>query len=118
MSATSKSYTVTTLAEYGFLDSDGTEWLIPKDVTFNGNAVNRLAWNTLGPPLANDYTFPLILYKYQVVNNIGSIGPRRKMLFEALLKSDVNPAKTELILQYVNAEFLFTDDIPAFSETN
>ncbi|USG62766.1 hypothetical protein NBZ79_07255 [Sneathiella marina] len=117
-SATSKRYTVTTLAGYGFLDSDGTEWRIPKDVTFNGNAVNRLAWNTLGPPLANDYTFPLMLYKYQVVNNIGNIGQRRKMLFEALLKSDVNPAKTELILQYINAEFLFTDDIPAFSGNN
>jgi len=97
----SETYKATTVGEFGFVDSKGISWTVPKGRVVNGASVPRTVWPILGAPLSSDYTIPIILRDYYAEIQTRPWQDVNRMFSESLLKAGVNQTKAAILYQAV-----------------
>ena len=88
-------YTVETLDSFGFKDSTGLVWEVPKGKIFDGSSIPRAFWNIAGSPLTGNYVPGAILHQYYSHLRTHSPEQVNKMFYESLLKSGLTDAQAK-----------------------
>jgi hypothetical protein len=103
LSFDSDAYEVTTLGDFGFIDSSGTKWTVPKGTVVDGSSIPRPAWSVAGSPLGSGYVIPSVLHaRYYSLLAAGVEGtPSRKavdkMLYESLVKAGMSELRASIV---------------------
>ncbi len=89
------------LSDFGFFDDDGLEWIAPKGSLVNGADIPWIAWKTIGSPLVGRYRQATVLHDIYMQNQERGSDAAHKMFYEAMLVSNVTPARAWLMYQAV-----------------
>jgi hypothetical protein len=90
------NYTIETLDSFGFKDSRGLLWDVPKGMRFTGAAIPRTMWSLFGGPFTGEYTVSSVLLEHHSTLRTRSYEEVQNMFFESLLKSNVDAVKAKI----------------------
>jgi Leucine rich repeat/Protein of unknown function (DUF1353) len=96
-----ETYQLETLDTFGFKDSEGLLWEVPKGEQFNGAAIPRFMWSVFGSPFNGDYVAASVLYERYAQLQVRSSEKTLQMFHEALLKFRMSESKAKILVTAV-----------------
>jgi hypothetical protein len=96
-------YSVELLEPFGFKDSRGVVWTVPKGAVISGASIPRTYWSVIGSPLSGQYRAASILHEYYTEAKSRPRDDVNNMFYEALQKSGVSSVQAKTIFAAVNS---------------
>ncbi len=88
---------VRTINAFGFKDSNGILWDVPKGTIIDGASIPKTLWSTVGSPFTGKYRDAAIIHDYYSTNKSRSWESVNKMFYEAMIASGVGKAKASIL---------------------
>lgn len=84
-------------ATYGFKDSEGNLWEVPKGYVYSRTIIPKHLWAVMGSPLEEPLRTGLALYQRNAEEQTRTSSQAAKMLYESLIATGVSEQKAKFI---------------------
>jgi Protein of unknown function (DUF1353) len=95
-------YLVIAQEPFGFIDSKGVKWTIPKGTTTTGTSIPRILWPAFGSPLSGNYSAAAVLHEYYSTTKTRTFESVNQMFLEALMELGMTPTQARAMYEAVS----------------
>jgi len=87
----------TLLAPFGYVDSSGKKWSVPKGVTVNGASIPQVLWSVIGSPWTGQYREGSVVHDYYCDIRTEPWRSVHRAFYTSMLANGVAPIRAKLM---------------------